>query len=113
MKSRAGREIAIVIRMMGPMESPEPWNAMKEVVLSVGSQVEREQCQDERQPGRNRELVEKTPPALATKARPADTDERKQRSDDDRADDRDSEIADPPQSQRAAHLAARDGILQQ
>jgi hypothetical protein len=43
MESGAGGEVVLLIGMVGPVQSPEPGNPMKQVVLAVGDEVQKEE----------------------------------------------------------------------
>ena len=79
MKPGTGREIAIVIRVMGAVHSPEPRNAMEEIVLAVACQVQHQQRRNQGQPRRSRDAIEQSPAVLIAQDRPTDADEREQR----------------------------------
>jgi hypothetical protein len=48
------------------MDPPQPRYMVEDVVLGVTSEVRHDDCQDERERRRSRDLVEQTPTALAT-----------------------------------------------
>ena len=113
MEADAGREIAGVVAVMGPMDPPQPVDAVQQIVLSIGHQIQRHDRQDDAHPLRQRDVVHEPDAVLLAERGAQQAECRKHRLHEDRAEDGKAEIARPSQPERIARGTTRDDALEQ